>query len=171
MNPDAATADAAVLIAAILMLLAIVGKLITANLTQRSKKSSAVLEARRKDIGSRLKEVQLKRTSARGTLEFWERRRSETELRVFDMRRDVEAYVEQLGPLEGAEEYVDDDDPDQGGEQEGGFFSPTAEEGDESTDSAPEEILEEPADAESPTDAIEVETSDLTPAETDEAEG
>ena len=56
----------------------------TAYLTQRSKKSSAVLESRRKDMGSRLKQIQSKRTCARGTLEFWARRRSETELRVFD---------------------------------------------------------------------------------------
>ena len=43
-----------------------------------------MLESRRNDMGSRLKEIQLKRTCARGTLEFWARRRSETELRVFD---------------------------------------------------------------------------------------
>ena len=90
MNSNAATADAAVLVAAIVTLLAIAAKLIVANLIQRSKKSFAVQEVRRKEIASRLNEFQLKRTSARGTLEFWERRRTETEQRVFDMRRDVE---------------------------------------------------------------------------------
>ncbi len=110
MNPNAATAAAAVLVAAIVTLLAIAAKLIVANLNQRSKKSFAVQEVRRKEIASRLKEVQLKRTSARGTLEFWERRRTETKQRVFDMRRDVEAYVEQMGPLEGEEGYTLEDD-------------------------------------------------------------
>ena len=110
MNPNAATADAAVLVGAIVTLLAIAAKLIVANLIQRSKKSFAVQEVRRKEIASRLKEVQLKRTSARGTLEYWERRRTETEQRVFDMRRDVEAYVEQMGPQEGEEGYTLEDD-------------------------------------------------------------
>ena len=88
MTPStAAAADAAILFAAIITLLAIAAKLITANLVQRNKKSSAVLEAQRKDISSRLKGVQLKRTSARGTLEFWERRRTETQQRVFDLHR------------------------------------------------------------------------------------
>ncbi len=47
MNPNAATADAAVLVVAIVTLLAIAGKLIVANLIQRSKKSFAVQEVRR----------------------------------------------------------------------------------------------------------------------------
>ena len=71
MNPNAATAAAAFPVAAIVTLLAIAAKLIVANLIQRSKKSFAVQEVRRKEIASRFKEVQLKPTSARGTLEFW----------------------------------------------------------------------------------------------------
>lgn len=131
MTPNAAAAaDAAVLFAALVTLVAIVAKLVTANLIQRTKKSWAVLDVRRKDISSRLKEVQLKRTSARGTLEFWERRRSETQQKVFDLRRDFDAYVEQLGPL-GADDAEEDLASLEGDTQTVGFFSPAGDADDE----------------------------------------
>jgi|APSaa5957512622_1039677.scaffolds.fasta_scaffold220286_1 hypothetical protein len=91
MIPDA-SADTAVLASAILMLLAITTKLITANLVTRSKRIYTKLDARRREIASRLKEVQLKTKSAKGTLEFWERRKIESSQKVEDARRDVEEY-------------------------------------------------------------------------------
>ena len=42
-----------------------------------------------------MKEMQLKTTSAKGTLEFWERRRTETTHRVQDAARDLENYIAQ----------------------------------------------------------------------------
>ena len=93
MNAEAA-ADMAVLIAALLMLVAIVSKLITANLVTRSKRVYTELDANRRDISSRLKEVQLKRTSARGMLEFWHRRRTETSQKVQDLARDLARDLE-----------------------------------------------------------------------------
>jgi hypothetical protein len=105
-----ASADLAVLVAAILTLLAIASKLITANLMQRTKRAMARLEVRRKEAGGRLKEVQLKTTSARGTLEFWERRRTETSQKVQDMQRDVDAYASTLEGGEELEELVEGDD-------------------------------------------------------------
>ena len=96
MNAEGA-ADTAVLASAILMLVAIVSKLITANLVTRSKRVYAKVDATRKEIVSRLKEAQLKRTSARGTLEFWERRRTETAQKVMDATRDLENYAARMG--------------------------------------------------------------------------
>ena len=56
MNPEAA-ADTAVLVSALLTLLAIISKLVTANLVTRSKRVFAKLDVRRREIVSRLKEV------------------------------------------------------------------------------------------------------------------
>ena len=94
MNPEAA-ADTAVLVSAVLMLVAIGSKLITANLVTRSKRVYARLDVRRKEAVASLKEMQLKTTSAKGTLEFWERRRTETTHRVQDAARDLENYIAQ----------------------------------------------------------------------------
>jgi hypothetical protein len=91
------------LVTAILMLLAIVSKLVTANLVTRSKRAYTKLEAQRRDISSRLKEAQLKTTSAKGTLEFWERRRTETSQREQDMMRDMAEYDERFQSEEGDE--------------------------------------------------------------------
>lgn len=126
MSPETA-ADTAVLVSAILMLLAIASKLVTANLVTRSKRVYAKLEVARREIASRLKEVQLKRTSAKGTLEFWERRRTETNQRVQDLTRDLENYSEQfeeggedeevvaeVGVDTDSEEFVTPLDPDAG---------------------------------------------------------
>lgn len=93
------------------MLLAIASKLVTANLVTRSKRIYAKLDVTRREIAARLKEVQLKRTSARGTLEFWERRRTETSQKVQDATRDLENY--------GAQ-FEDGDDPDEDLLDEGG---------------------------------------------------
>ena len=73
----------------------ITSKLITANLVTRSKRVYTKLDGNRRDIGSRLKDVQLKRTSARGTLEFWHRRRTETSQKVQDLARDLGNYTAQ----------------------------------------------------------------------------
>ena len=94
MNPEAA-ADTAVLVSAVLMLVAIGSKLITANLVTRSKGGYARLDVRRKEAGASLKEMQLKTTSTKGTLEFWERRRTETTHRVQDAARDLDNYIAQ----------------------------------------------------------------------------
>ncbi|MBT3341881.1 MAG: hypothetical protein HN712_25825 [Gemmatimonadetes bacterium] len=152
MTPTAAAAaDAAVLFAAIITLLAIAAKLITANFIQRSKKSSAVLESRRKEISGRLKEVALKRTSARGTLEFWERRRTETQQRVFDVQRDLDAYVESMGPLRGDDDFEEEEDAE-GDTENRGFF----EAGEESQAGVDEDgILTEPGSAETSDDAAQ----------------
>lgn len=99
MNPEV-PADSAVLASAVLTLLAIATKLITANLVTRSKGIYTKLDARRREIVARLKEAQLKRTSAKGTMEFWERRRKETSQRVQDAIRDLEALETQYGALE-----------------------------------------------------------------------
>ena len=103
MNAEAA-ADTAVLVSAILMLLAITSKLVTASLVTRSKGAYTKLDARRRETVARMKEVQLKRTSARGTLEFWDRRRTETSQKVLDARRDMENYAAQFGPGESDED-------------------------------------------------------------------
>ena len=89
--------EIAVLAASILMLLAIVAKLIISHLAARAKKNWTRLDVTRRDIVARLKKAQLARTSAQGTLEFWERRRQEAGLKVAEMERDVEAYAEQFG--------------------------------------------------------------------------
>ncbi len=102
MNPE--HADTAVLAAAILTLVAITGKLVTSNLIQRAKKSWGKLDYERRDIVGRLKKVQLARTSAKGTLEFWERRLSEATQRLMDMERDLEAYAEQFADEDEEEE-------------------------------------------------------------------
>ncbi len=99
MNAEAA-ADTAVLVSAILMLLAITSKLVTASLVTRSKAAYTKLDARRREIVAKVKEVQLKRTSARGTLEFWNRRRTETSQKVQEAIRDLESYEAQFGSEE-----------------------------------------------------------------------
>ncbi len=132
MNPEAA-ADTAVLVSALLTLLAIISKLVTANLVTRSKRVFAKLDVRRREIVSRLKEVQLKTTSAKGTLEFWERRRTETSQRVQDASRDLENYVDQFG--------ADDD----GWETEGEEAAEA--ESDMESEPAPEAIGEERGDS------------------------
>ncbi len=96
MNAEA-VADTAVLVSAILMLLAITSKLVTASMVTRSKAAYTRLDARRREIVAKMKEAQLKRTSARGTLEFWERRRTETSQKVQDATRDMENYEAQFG--------------------------------------------------------------------------
>lgn len=103
MNPESA-ADTAVLVSAILTLVAIAAKLITANLVTRAKRIFLQLDARRREIVARLKESQLKTTSARGTLEFWERRRTETSQRVQDIIRDLEAYQERSSEVDEGED-------------------------------------------------------------------
>lgn len=132
MNPEAA-ADTAVLVSALLTLLAIISKLVTANLVTRSKRVFAKLDVRRREIVSRLKEVQLKTTSAKGTLEFWERRRTEISQRVQDASRDLENYVDQFG--------ADDD----GWETEGEEAAEA--ESDMESEPAPEAIGEERGDS------------------------
>ena len=94
MNPEAA-ADTAVPVSAVLMLVAIDSQLITANLVTCSKRVYARLDVRRKEAVASLKEMQLKTTPAKGTLEFWERRHSETTDRVQDAARDLENCIAQ----------------------------------------------------------------------------
>ena len=109
MNGDA-VADTAILLAAILTLIAITAKLIAANLVTRVQRDYNRLDRDRKEIIGRLKQAQLMTTSARGTLEFWQRRHEETSTKVRDMARDLEAYKDQFGPLgieEDAEEMED----------------------------------------------------------------
>ena len=101
MNPE--HADAAVLAAAILTLVAITAKLVFSNLISRAKKNWGKLDYARRDIVGRLKKAQLARTSAKGTLEFWERRLSEAIQRLMDMERDLEAYAEQFADEDGEE--------------------------------------------------------------------
>ena len=89
--------EIAVLAASILMLMAIVAKLVISNLIARAKKNWTRLDQARREIIARLKKAQLARTSAQGTLEFWERRRQEASMKVVELERDVEAYAEQYG--------------------------------------------------------------------------
>ncbi len=102
MNPE--HADAAVLAAAILTLVAITAKLVTSNLVSRAKKNWGKIDYARREIVGRLRKAQLASTSAKGTLEFWERRRSEATQRLMDMERDLEAYAEQFADEDDGEE-------------------------------------------------------------------
>lgn len=88
MEPSA-TADLAVLVAAVLTMVAIAGKLVTSSLMGRQQKGYAELDARRRAIAQRLKEAAAKRKSAEGTLHFWERRFQEAERKVLDVRLDA----------------------------------------------------------------------------------
>ena len=108
MSPE--HAETAILAAAILTLLAIVAKLVTSNLVSRSKRNWGQLDLSRRGIVGRLKKAQLARTSAHGTLEFWQRRKTEASRRLLDLKRDLEAYVEQLGGGEDGEDETGSDD-------------------------------------------------------------
>lgn len=165
MTPEA-SADTAVLASAILTLLAIASKLITANLLTRNKRTYTKLDVRRRDIGSRLKEVQLKRNSAKGTLEFWERRRAETSQKVLDAQRDVENYEAMFAAEDGVERDAaapTGDDADDGLLDDGLLTDPATEsdtelsatDGDAETAEVPSADQDPPAIGEEGDDAAE----------------
>jgi len=121
MGPSAA-ADLAVLVAAIVVMVAIAGKLVTSNMMARQKKRFAKLDAQRRGIAQQLTEVAAKRKSAEGTLHFWERRREEAERKVFDTRLDVEEHertADPLGPEEGDEADAGEARADRGHTEDG----------------------------------------------------
>ena len=95
-------ANAAVLACAVIMLVAIFVKLVTAHLVARHKKNFNSVDQDRREINSRLKQAEMARTSARGTVEFWTRRRLEVQMRVQEAIRDIEAYEEQFGEFDEA---------------------------------------------------------------------
>ena len=130
--------EIAVLAASMLMLLAIVAKLIISNLVARAKKNWTRLDLTRREIIGRLKKAQLARTSAQGTLEFWERRRQEAGLKVAELGRDLEAYAEQFG--DGVE-HDGESEPAGGDGAEGELASTAAGEGGDG-DAGPAESLE-----------------------------
>ena len=70
MTPDKIS-DSAVYAAAAILLLAIVAKLVAANMISRIKQDFTLIDHARKEVLGKLKQAQLAATSARGTQEFW----------------------------------------------------------------------------------------------------
>ncbi|MFH1569909.1 MAG: hypothetical protein ABIL09_18090 [Gemmatimonadota bacterium] len=81
------------MIAAILALVAIVAKLVTANLITKAHRRYAALDAQRRSMAMQLKEEMAKHKSAAGTLDFWSRRREEAGRQVADTRLDLQEYT------------------------------------------------------------------------------
>ena len=96
MTPDKIS-DSAVYAAATILLLAIVAKLVAANMISRIKQDFSLIDHARKEVLGKLKQAQLAATSARGTQEFWRRRFVEITQKVDDATRDLEAYQKQFG--------------------------------------------------------------------------
>ena len=113
MTPDKIS-DSAVYAAAAILLVAIVAKLVAANLISRIKQDFRLMDHARKEVLGKLKQAQLAAISARGTQEFWRRRFTEITQKVEDATRDLEAYQKQLGS-------PDSETAADLGEDEGGF--------------------------------------------------
>ena len=109
--------DATVFAAALILLLSIVAKVVSANMIAKIRKDYNLLDQERRGFLAKLKQAQLAGASARGTYEFWQRRLTETAQKVQDATRDLEAYQGQFRVLDSETERDPDDDEGDFGEE------------------------------------------------------
>ena len=141
-----------VLVASLLIMAAIVGKMLSQHVITRLEKEVGRLEQLRKVTIERLQKVRRRRKSAQGTKAFMERRKADIEQQLGDLRGEL-----QEGDEEGEE-------GEEGGQEAGGEAGGEADETGEGTEAA-SEVAEGAAEDES--EETEAETAPTGPERDD----